>query len=54
MKKSQNLIKNGEMFKLGDHLLLCADSRDKEMISKLVGNIKIKILLSLFILSCLY
>jgi len=42
MKKSQNLIKNGEMFKLGDHLLLCADSRDKEMISKLVGNIKIK------------
>ncbi len=42
MKKSKNLIKNGDSFILGNHLLLCGDSRDKELVSKLIGSHKIK------------
>ena len=42
MKKSSNSIKEGDVFRLGSHLLLCGDSRDKELVSKLVGNRKIK------------
>jgi DNA modification methylase len=46
MKKLQNSIKHGDCFKLGDHLLLCADSRDKDIISKLVNDYKIKAVIS--------
>ena len=42
MKKSQSSIKSGDAFRLGNHLLLCADSRDKEAIAKLVGEMRIK------------
>lgn len=42
MKKSSNLIKEGDVFILGNHLLLCADSRNKDMVAKLVGKHKIK------------
>ena len=42
MKKSQSSIKSGDAFRLGSHLLLCADSRDKEAIAKLVGEMRIK------------
>jgi len=42
MKKSQNLIKTGTIWKLGDHVLGCGDSRDKEFVSKVVGKQKIK------------
>ncbi len=42
MKKSPNLIKEGEIFKLGDHLLICTDSRNKELISKVIKDRKIK------------
>lgn len=42
MKKSSNSIKYGDAFRLGQHLLLCADSRNKDMVAKLVGNHKIK------------
>ncbi|KKU82238.1 MAG: hypothetical protein UY07_C0001G0024 [Parcubacteria group bacterium GW2011_GWA1_47_8] len=42
MNKSPNLIKYGEAFRLGNHLLLCADSRNKDMVAKLVGKRKIK------------
>jgi len=42
MKKLSNLIKYGDTFRLGEHLLLCADSRNKDMITKLVGKEKIK------------
>lgn len=42
MKKSSNSIKYGEAFRLGNHLLLCADSRNKDMVAKLVGKMKIK------------
>jgi DNA modification methylase len=42
MKKSSNSIKYGEAFRLGNHLLLCADSRNKDMVAKLIGKLKIK------------
>lgn len=42
MKKSSNSIKYGEAFRLGNHLLLCADSRNKDMVAKLMGKQKIK------------
>lgn len=42
MNKSSNSIKYGEAFRLGNHLLLCADSRNKDMVAKLVGKLKIK------------
>lgn len=42
MKKSQNSIKTGTIWKLGDHVLGCGDSRDKEFVAKVVGKQKIK------------
>lgn len=42
MKKSSNSIKYGEVFRLGNHLLLCADSRNKDMVAKIIGKHKIK------------
>lgn len=42
MKKSPRSIKYGDAFLLGSHLLLCADSRNKDMIAKLVEKQKIK------------
>ena len=42
MNKSLNSIKYGEAFRLGNHLLLCADSRNKDMVAKLIGKHKIK------------
>lgn len=46
MKKLQNSIKYGDMFRLGDHLLLCADSRNKDMVTTLIGKRKIKSVLT--------
>lgn len=45
MKKSSNSIKYGDMFRLGNHLLLCADSRNKDMVAKIIGKHKIKAVL---------
>lgn len=42
MKKSSSLIKAGTIWKLGDHVLGCGDSRDKEFVAKVVGKQKIK------------
>lgn len=42
MNKSLNSIKYGDTFRLGNHLLLCADSRNKDMVAKLIGKHKIK------------
>jgi site-specific DNA-methyltransferase (adenine-specific) len=42
MNQSKNSIKYGDTFVLGNHMLLCADSRDKEMVAKLIGDRKIK------------
>lgn len=42
MKKLSNSIKPGDIFRLGNHLLLCADSRDEELVAKVIGKHKIK------------
>jgi len=42
MNQLQNSIKQGTIFKLGDHLLLCGDVTDKTQIAKLLQNHKIK------------
>ncbi|MFH1472908.1 MAG: site-specific DNA-methyltransferase [bacterium] len=42
MKKSSNSIRYGDSFRLGNHLLLCADSRNKDMVARLIGKHKIK------------
>ena len=42
MTKLKNSIKQGSMFRLGSHLLLCGDARNKEMVAELVGTLKIK------------
>lgn len=42
MTKLKNSIKQGSMFRLGTHLLLCGDARNKEMVAMLVGSHKIK------------
>lgn len=36
------LAKNGDIFQLGDHRLACGDINDKELLSKLIGQDKIK------------
>lgn len=46
MKKSSSSIKYGDAFRLGSHLLLCADSRNKDMVARLVGTHKIKAVIS--------
>jgi site-specific DNA-methyltransferase (adenine-specific) len=46
MPTSSNSIKQGDMFRLGNHLLVCGDSRNKELIAKLVGKHKIKAIVS--------
>lgn len=42
MIKSQNSIKKGSIWRLGDHVLGCGDSRDKEFVAKVIGKQKIK------------
>lgn len=46
MTKSPSSIKQGDAFRLGDHLLLCGDSRDKEAIAQVIGKHKIKAVIS--------
>lgn len=46
MKKSQNLIKAGDIFQLGDHTIACGDSRDKEFVARVIGKRKIKAIIS--------
>ncbi len=42
MTRSSSSIKQGDAFRLGNHLLLCADSRDKDAIAQILGDKKIK------------
>lgn len=42
MKKSLNSIKYGDKFRLGNHLLICCDCRDRDLIKQIVGKQKIK------------
>lgn len=46
IKKQKNLIKTGDIFKLGNHFLLCGDAKDKYLINKLIGENKIKAIIS--------
>ena len=46
MKKSQNLIKQGSIFKLGNHYIGCGDSRDKDFVEKVVGKHRIKAIIN--------
>ena len=43
---SKNVIKLGDMFQLGDHRLICGDATDPKIISKLIGEDKIKLILT--------
>lgn len=42
MKKLQNSIKQGDIFRIGNHYVGCGDSRDKEFVEKIIGKHKIK------------
>ncbi len=42
MKKSRNLIKAGDIFKLGVHTIACGDSKDKDFVAEVIGGKKIK------------
>lgn len=42
MKKLPNSIKPGNIFKLGSHYLACGDCRNKDLVAKVVGKLKIK------------
>lgn len=46
ISKPKNLISRGDIFQLGNHLLACGDAKDKELIRRLVGNNKIKTIVS--------
>ncbi len=51
MKNSQakvlrKSIKRGQLFKLGEHLLLCGDSTDKQQVKRLIQNSKIDLILT--------
>lgn len=46
MKKSSNSIKTGGIYQLGNHYIAYGDSRDKELVAKLVGKLKIKAIIS--------
>lgn len=45
-KKPQKSIKSGDLFRLGNHLLLCGDSQDKTLIDELLQSKKIKLILT--------
>jgi len=46
MKKLSNSIKSGSIYQLGNHFIACGDSRDKELVTRLVGKLKIKAVIS--------
>jgi site-specific DNA-methyltransferase (adenine-specific) len=46
MKKQNSLIKQGDIFRIGEHLLACGDARDKNLVDRLIGKEKIKLVLS--------
>lgn len=43
-QKRENSIKRGAVWQLGEHRLACGDCRDPELIKKLVGNEKLRLL----------
>jgi len=45
-EKQLNLIKDGDIFKLGNHILGCGDSTNKKFVDKVIGRNKIKTILT--------
>jgi len=45
-KKSKRLIKYGDLFKLGEHFLLCGNTKDSVLINEFLKDQKIKTILS--------
>lgn len=45
MKKQNASIRYGGTFRIGDHVLACGDARDTELVNRLVGKERIKLLL---------
>jgi len=41
-KKLANSIKHGDIFQLGSHVIACGDCRSKELMARLLGEVKIK------------
>lgn len=44
--KPKNSIKPGDIFKLGDHHLLCGDSIDQKLVQRLLADEKVKLILT--------
>ncbi len=40
-KKPKNSIKHGDIFQIGDHILVCGDARDKSLIDKTLKKMKV-------------
>jgi DNA modification methylase len=45
-QKQKKLIKNGDIFQLGNHRLLCGDAKDKKKMEMLIGKNKISLILT--------
>ncbi|MFA5030831.1 MAG: site-specific DNA-methyltransferase [Patescibacteria group bacterium] len=42
--KQKNLIKYGDTFKIGTHILACGDARDRTLVDRLLENAKVKLI----------
>jgi len=45
-KKPKSLIKYGDCFRLGSHILCCGDARDKDIVEKVLNGQKIRCIIS--------
>lgn len=45
-QKPKNLIKCGDIFRIGNHVLGCGDARDAEFVKRVIGQAKIQMILS--------
>lgn len=45
-KRPKESIKQGDVFRIGMHVLACGDARDKALVDRLVGKEKVKLILS--------
>lgn len=44
--KQRKSIKYGDCFRIGEHILACADARDTEFMQRLLANVKVRLILS--------
>lgn len=45
-KRQKESIKQGDVFRIGMHVLACGDARDKDLVNRLIGKEKVKLILS--------